>query len=121
MHTRPHGTVTQHTQHTAPGVIARGPSAASLAEGPQHHHALAERVPHAVTVEIAGAEHHPRETAPTQLLSALQTFLAATKPFRYVEDRWVQLLTCARPNEGWHPAARSVPGHASSSDHMMWH
>ena len=60
---------------------------------PRHHHALAERVPHAVTVEIAGAGHYPHETAPVQLLSAMQTFLAATQPFRYSDDRWLRLLT----------------------------
>jgi pimeloyl-ACP methyl ester carboxylesterase len=80
---------------------------------PRHHHALAERIPHAVTVEIADAGHYPHETAPTQLLSALQTFLAATQPFRYIEDRFVQLLSSADPVKARHPAARSVPGHAS--------
>jgi pimeloyl-ACP methyl ester carboxylesterase len=88
---------------------------------PQHHQALAERVPHAVTVEIAGAEHYPHETAPAQLLSALQTFLAATKPFRYAEDRWVQLLTSAGPVEAHRAAARSLSGHASSSDDPVRH
>jgi len=86
---------------------------------PQHHHALAERVPHAVTVEIPDAGHYPHETAPTQVLSALQTFLAATQPFRYVEDRFVQLLSSADPVEADHPAARSLPGHESSSDHLV--
>lgn len=80
---------------------------------PQHHHALAERVPHAVTVEIADAGHYPHETAPTQLLSALQTFLAATQPFRYIEDRFVRLLTSADPVEARRAAAGPVPGHAS--------
>jgi hypothetical protein len=47
------------------------------------------------------------------------TFLAATQPFRYVEDRFVQLLTSADPVEAGHLAARSVPGHASSSDHLV--
>jgi pimeloyl-ACP methyl ester carboxylesterase len=88
---------------------------------PQHHHALAARVAHAVTVEIADAGHYPHETAPTQLLSALQTFLAATQPFRYIEDRFVQLLSCADPVETRHPAARAVPGHASSPDHLVRH
>jgi pimeloyl-ACP methyl ester carboxylesterase len=88
---------------------------------PQHHHALAERVPHAVTVEIADAGHYPHETAPTQLLSALQTFLAATKPFRYVEDRFVRLLSSADPVEARRAAARSVPGHESSSDDLVGH
>jgi pimeloyl-ACP methyl ester carboxylesterase len=88
---------------------------------PQHHHALAERVPHAVTVEIADAGHYPHETAPAQLLSALQTFLAATQPFRYIEERFVQLLAYADPAEGCHPAARSVSGHASSSDELVTH
>jgi pimeloyl-ACP methyl ester carboxylesterase len=80
---------------------------------PRHHHALAERVPHAVTVEIAEAGHYPHETAPTQLLLALQTFLAATQPFRYVEDRFVRLLSSADPVEARRAAAGHVPGHAS--------
>jgi pimeloyl-ACP methyl ester carboxylesterase len=88
---------------------------------PRHHHALAERVPHAVTVEIADAGHYPHETAPTQVLSALQTFLAATQPFRYIEDRFVQLLTRAAPVECCPPAARSAPGHPSSPDHLVRH
>lgn len=89
---------------------------------PQHHHALAERVPHAVTVEIADAGHYPHETAPAQLLSALQTFLAATQPFRYVEDRFVRLLTSADSVEGSHPAGpRSVSGCTSSSDDLVRH
>jgi hypothetical protein len=74
-----------------------------------------------VTVEIADAGHYPHETAPTQVLSALQTFLAATQPFRYVEDRFVQLLTPADPVEAGHPAAPSLPGHESSSDHLVRH
>lgn len=88
---------------------------------PQHHRALAERVPDAVTVEIADADHYPHETAPTQVLSALQTFLAATQPFRYIEDRFVQLLTCADPVETRRAAADSLPGRASSSDHLVRH
>ena len=88
---------------------------------PHHHRALAERVPHAVTVEIADAGHYPHETAPTQVLSALQTFLAATQPYRYIEDRFVQLLTSGDPVEGCRPAARSVPGRPSSSDHLVRH
>lgn len=89
---------------------------------PQHHHALAERVPHAVTVEIADAGHYPHETAPAQLLSALQTFRAATQPFRYVEDRFVRLLTSADSVEGSHPAEpRSVSGRTSSSDDLVRH
>jgi pimeloyl-ACP methyl ester carboxylesterase len=88
---------------------------------PRHHRALADRVRHAVTVEIADAGHYPHETAPAQVLSALQTFLAATQPFRYVEDRFVQLLTSADPVEARHPAARPVPGHTSSSDHLVRH
>jgi pimeloyl-ACP methyl ester carboxylesterase len=59
---------------------------------PRHHRALAEQVPHAVTVEIADAGHYPHETAPAQLLSAMQTFLSATQPFRYRQGRWVQQL-----------------------------
>jgi pimeloyl-ACP methyl ester carboxylesterase len=60
---------------------------------PRHHHALADRVPHAVMVEIADAGHYPHETAPAHLLSSIEGFLATTSPFRYSEERWVQLLT----------------------------
>jgi pimeloyl-ACP methyl ester carboxylesterase len=88
---------------------------------PQRHHALAECVPHALTVEIADAGHYPHETTPTQLLSALQTFLAATKPFHYVEDRWVQLLTSASAVDAGLAAARSLSGHAPSSDDSVRH
>jgi pimeloyl-ACP methyl ester carboxylesterase len=88
---------------------------------PQHHRALAERVPHAVTVEIADAGHYPHETAPAQLLSALQTFLAATQPFRYVEDRFVQLLTLADAVEV-QPCRGQVRTRARiSSDHLVRH
>lgn len=67
-----------------------------------HHHDLAAQGPHAVTVEIADAAHYPHETAATQLLSAMQEILPATQPFRYVEDRWAQLLThpqAVRPSD----------------------
>jgi hypothetical protein len=84
MHTSPNRIVTQHTQHSAPGVTAREPSAASVVEG---------RMP------LSGA----------------------TQPFRNVEDRFVQLQTSADPVEARPPAARSVPGHASSSDHLLGH
>lgn len=86
---------------------------------PQHHHALAERIPHAVAVEIAGAGHYPHETAPTQLLSALETFLATTQPYRYREDRFVQLLTSADPAVNRRTAARPMPGHPSPPDHHL--
>jgi hypothetical protein len=86
---------------------------------PRHHHDLAERVPHAVTVEIADAGHYPHETAPKQLLSALQTFLAATQPFRYVEDRWVQLITQPHPVDAGTPAAQPPAAHSTSSEALV--
>jgi pimeloyl-ACP methyl ester carboxylesterase len=45
------------------------------------------------------------------LLSAIRTFLAATQPFRYIENRWVQLLSSAEPVEARHAVAPSAPGH----------
>jgi pimeloyl-ACP methyl ester carboxylesterase len=60
---------------------------------PRHHLALAERVPHVVMVEIAGAGHYPHETAAAQLLPAMERFLTSTQPFRYSETRWVKQLT----------------------------
>lgn len=60
---------------------------------PHHHHALAQRVPHAVTAEIAGAGHYPHETAPAPVLAAMQAFLAGSTPFQYSDARWLELLT----------------------------
>jgi pimeloyl-ACP methyl ester carboxylesterase len=90
---------------------------------PRHHRALAERIPHALIVEIADAGHYPQETAPEQMLSALQTFLAATRAFRYTEDRFVQLLTCADPVDDRQAATRptSSSDNASSSDEPERH
>ena len=72
-----------------------------------------------MTVEIADAGHYPHETAPTQLLSALQTFLAATQPFRYVEDRWVQLITQPHPVDADTPAAQPPAEHSTSSEALV--
>jgi pimeloyl-ACP methyl ester carboxylesterase len=44
------------------------------------------------------------------LLSTIQTFLAATQPFRYIENRWVQLLSSAEPVEARHAVAPSATG-----------
>lgn len=41
--------------------------------------------------------------------AALQTFLAATQAFRYVEDRWVQLITQPHPVDAGTPAAQHRP------------
>jgi fermentation-respiration switch protein FrsA (DUF1100 family) len=81
---------------------------------PRHHNALAERVPHAVTVEMADAGHYPHETAPAQLLSAMETFLAATQPFRYTDDRWVQLLTQPHAVDAGMRTTQRAAGHATS-------
>jgi pimeloyl-ACP methyl ester carboxylesterase len=80
---------------------------------PAHHHALAEQVPHAVTVQIADAGHYPHETAPTLLLSAMHTFLSSTQPFRYVEDRWVRQLTHLHPGDAGGPSIGRVAEPAS--------
>ncbi len=86
---------------------------------PHHHHALAKRVPHAVTAQIPNAGHYPHETAPAQLLSAIQTFLAATQPFRYIENRWVQLLSPAELVRTRHAAATPQPERVSSSENQV--
>jgi hypothetical protein len=52
---------------------------------------------------------------------ARQTFLAATQPFRYVENRWVQLLSSAEPMEPGRDATRSQHRHAFSSDYPARH
>lgn len=72
---------------------------------------------HAITVEIADAGHYPHETAPAQLLSALQPFLAATQPYRYMEDRWVRRLVCARPTG----AGLGPPGKTPTTDEVVTH
>lgn len=83
---------------------------------PRHHHALAERVPHAVMVEIPDAGHYPHETAPAQLLSTMETFLATTRPFRYTDDRWLQLLTQPHAVDTGMRTTQRVAGHASSPE-----
>lgn len=60
---------------------------------PHHHQHFAERVPHAVMFEIPDAGHFPHETAPEQLLAALEAFLASTTPFDYSAAEWTDLLT----------------------------
>ncbi|HEX5253185.1 MAG TPA: alpha/beta fold hydrolase [Mycobacterium sp.] len=86
---------------------------------PHHHHAFAQRVPHAVTAQIPDAGHYPHETASAQLLSAIQTFLAATQPFRYIESRWVQLLSSAEPVKTRHAAAAPPPGRVPFSENQV--
>jgi pimeloyl-ACP methyl ester carboxylesterase len=60
---------------------------------PYHHRAVAGLLTRPHLVEIAGAGHYPHISAPDQILPALRTFLAATTPFQYTEERWRQLLT----------------------------
>jgi len=60
---------------------------------PHHHQSFADRVPHAVLVVIPDAGHYPHETAPAQLLVAMEAFLASTTPFQYSEADWTDLLT----------------------------
>lgn len=73
---------------------------------PRHHQSFAERVPHAVMVEIAGAGHYPHESAPGQLLCAMDDFLADTTPFQYSEAGWADLLTASR-HDGTVPPSTS--------------
>jgi pimeloyl-ACP methyl ester carboxylesterase len=60
---------------------------------PQHHYDFAERVPHAVMLELPEAGHYPHESAPAALLEAIHGFLMTTRPFQYSEARWTELLT----------------------------
>jgi pimeloyl-ACP methyl ester carboxylesterase len=60
---------------------------------PRHHLAVARHLPAPHIVEIPGAGHYPHETAPDQLLPALDAFLGSTVPFQYDESRWRELLT----------------------------
>ncbi|WAC90271.1 alpha/beta fold hydrolase [Mycobacterium sp. Aquia_213] len=98
-----------------PLLVAWGTNDKTIA--PHHHDAFAKRVPHAVTAQIPDAGHYPHETAPAQLLSAIQTFVAATQPFRYVENRWVQLLSSTELADTRHPA--TPPRHVASCDHQV--
>jgi pimeloyl-ACP methyl ester carboxylesterase len=54
---------------------------------------LADQFPHPQVLEIADAGHFPHETAPDQILPAIQTFLASTTSFPYDETRWRRRLT----------------------------
>ena len=47
-------------------------------------------------VEIPDAGHYLHETAPEQLLAAMEAFLANTKAFQYSEARWTDLLTAPK-------------------------
>jgi pimeloyl-ACP methyl ester carboxylesterase len=69
--------------HGVPVLVAWG--AADTTIPPDHHRAFANRVPEAVTVEIAGTGHYPHETDSNQLLKPMQTFLSSTVPFEYSE------------------------------------
>jgi hypothetical protein len=53
---------------------------------PHRHQSFAERVPHAVLVEIPDAGHYLHETAPDQLLAAMEAFLANTTPLSVFGD-----------------------------------
>jgi pimeloyl-ACP methyl ester carboxylesterase len=84
---------------------------------PRHHLALAERVPHAVMVEIADAGHYPHETASAQLLPAMETFLRSTQPFRYSKTRWVEQLTESPENDG-SPAPPTAISNGRTRQHI---
>lgn len=60
---------------------------------PYHHRAVAGLLTCPRLLEIPGAGHYPHLTAPEELVPALREFLSSTKPFRYTEARWRQLLT----------------------------
>ncbi|MEV4534475.1 alpha/beta fold hydrolase [Asanoa sp. NPDC049518] len=62
---------------------------------PQHHRAIAAATPSLHTAEIADAGHYPHETAPERLLPAIQSFLSATRPFRYSEADWRDVVDAA--------------------------
>ncbi|MEV0720940.1 alpha/beta fold hydrolase, partial [Asanoa sp. NPDC050611] len=59
---------------------------------PSHHRAVAAATPAFFTAEIADAGHYPHETAPDQILPAIQRFLRATRPFRYSEASWRHVI-----------------------------
>jgi pimeloyl-ACP methyl ester carboxylesterase len=63
---------------------------------PRHHRSIAYHLPETRLVEIRGAGHYPHETHPDETLRATTEFLRSTRPLRYVETQWRQLL---------HPAA----------------
>lgn len=87
---------------------------------PRHHHAFADQVPHATTLEIPAAGHYPQETAAQQLAPALTEFLATTTPFHYTETRWRQLLQGAPEHRNQTPAEFPDPSattHARSERH----
>ena len=76
---------------------ACGVGAADTTIPPDHHRAFANRVPEAVTVEIAGTGHYPHETDSNQLLKPMQTFLSSTVPFEYSEKSWLYWLRDVTP------------------------
>ena len=62
---------------------------------PHHHRAVSLMLTCPRLLEIPGAGHYPHISAPDQLVPALRDFLETTKPFRYTEARWRQLLRAA--------------------------
>jgi pimeloyl-ACP methyl ester carboxylesterase len=59
---------------------------------PRHHEAAAAANPAFHTAEIADAGHYPHETAPERLGPAITAFLRGTRPFRYSESSWRQVI-----------------------------
>ncbi|GIF53674.1 pimeloyl-ACP methyl ester carboxylesterase [Asanoa ferruginea] len=59
---------------------------------PQHHEAIAAATPAFYTAEIADAGHYPHETAPDRVAAAIRAFLRTTRPFRYSEASWRDVI-----------------------------
>lgn len=69
-----------------PALIAWG--ADDKAIPPEHHPRVAQRLPNALTLEIANAGHYPQESSPVPLAKAMVSFLTTTAPHAYDEGRW---------------------------------
>jgi len=59
---------------------------------PHHHESIAAASPGFHTAQIADAGHYPHETAPGRLVPAVQAFLRTTRPFRYGEASWRNVI-----------------------------
>jgi pimeloyl-ACP methyl ester carboxylesterase len=64
---------------------------------PEHHRRAADRLPHALTCEIADAGHFPQETTPGPLADAMLAFLVSSAPHEYDEDVWRSRVVLGAP------------------------
>lgn len=64
---------------------------------PEHHRRAAQRLPNALTCELANAGHFPQETTPVPLTTAMVSFLTSSAAHAYDEDLWRSRVVLGAP------------------------